>query len=314
MRTKTWMTALALASLAMAACKREAPPAAPPRPPPAPAPAPAPPPEEPVLHDESVRPVYPPLEGEPPALARRLCAALHDLPEERRAACCQVRPALVMTSECLRMVGGAVASGAVRLAEEDVAACEAAQAAQHAGCEHVGPWPLPAAPACQGILRGARAAGEPCRSSLECADGLRCRGVGPTEAGRCAPPGAIGEPCGGRVDPLATMARQLDVAEAHPECKDTCGRHRCEPVRALGAACERSGQCGRDARCEDGACVAGASIPPGGRCSGAGCAAGTRCLAGTCTAPRPAGEPCAADLECMGGCVGGRCGQRCDLR
>lgn len=299
-------------------CRRDPPPDQPAQ---GPSPAPLAPPATPgnaqpeeVQRDESVRPVYPPLAGVPSPLVVRACQALHDVPEKRRADCCKIEPTLVLTSECVRMLGVAVESGAIELAEDDVAACETAQAAQHSDCAHVGPWPLQAAGPCQRLLRGTLTAGARCRSSLECVDGLRCRGVGPTEAGTCATPGATGEPCGGRVDTLATMTRQLGVDAAHPECREACGRRRCEPVRVLGATCELPSQCGRAARCERGRCVAGAAIPAGGACSGAGCAPGTRCIAGTCALPKPLGADCATDMECAAGCVAGRCGPRCDLR
>ena len=41
-----------------------------------------------------------------------------------------------------------------------------------------------------------------CRSSLECAEGARCNGAGPTTPGKCGPPKANGLPCGGATDRL----------------------------------------------------------------------------------------------------------------
>ena len=67
------------------------------------------------LADEEVKPVYPLDVGKPDPLVSKLCKALHDLPEERRAACCKQPLGLVLTSECERNLGGAFAAKAVTL-------------------------------------------------------------------------------------------------------------------------------------------------------------------------------------------------------
>src|SRR5450432_3223329 len=55
-----------------------------------------------VVEDDDVRAVYPADAGPPDPLVRKLCAALHDVPEERRVACCAASPSVVLTSECSR--------------------------------------------------------------------------------------------------------------------------------------------------------------------------------------------------------------------
>src|SRR5690348_13024508 len=54
-----------------------------------------------VEPEDDVRPVYPSDAGPPNPLAQRFCAALHDVPEQRRATCCKEKPGLVVTSECV---------------------------------------------------------------------------------------------------------------------------------------------------------------------------------------------------------------------
>lgn len=63
-------------------------------------------------YDETIQPVYPALKGEAPKLATRLCYALQELPLVRKAACCSRNPGIVLTSECVRNLAGAMANGA----------------------------------------------------------------------------------------------------------------------------------------------------------------------------------------------------------
>ena len=270
---------------------------------------------------EETRPVYPSrLEGAPEPLAVALCEALHAVPERRRLACCSGASGLVLTDECVRVLTYALRSGAVTADAAGVAACTAAQEAAHAGCDWIGPWPPDLPPSCRSALRGTLAAGARCRSSLECAGSLNCRGVGPTAPGTCAPPRLDGERCALAVDPLAAYTRQDRVEREHPECSGFCSsRHLCEPARPLGAECVMSGQCGPGARCGRGRCIEGALARAGEDCSGDECPAGLRCYQHSCQAPRPSGSACASDFECSGGCKrpagapSGRCAPRCGL-
>src|SRR5580704_2497951 len=153
--------------------------------------------------DESVRPVYP-LDGvssDPAAV--RLCAALQERPQTRLAECRATTPGVLMTRECIRTLSAALHLGAVSLEATDVDRCADAVDRALAGCS----WASRGAPEppaeCEGIVRGTLAAGARCRSSLECLDGLRCHGAGPTSAGQCGPPRDDGATCGGSVDTLA---------------------------------------------------------------------------------------------------------------
>jgi hypothetical protein len=268
---------------------------------------------------DEVRPVYPVDAGPPDPLVVRLCTALHDLPEQRRAACCAQGVGVVVTGECERMLTAAVGSRAASLDAAEVDRCVAAMTKAYEGCDWVGPFPPETPEQCQGLVHGSLNAGATCRSSLECASGLRCQGVGPTRAGVCGPAREDGQACGTAVDSLAVYTKeQAQLESAHPECTGHCDRLRCAPLVALGGACRTSGQC------KDGGCAAGKCAPhvlgkPGGACPTGECTDGARCVSGQCALRRPEGSACKTDLECRGGCIKGDgglgvCGKRCDLR
>jgi len=269
--------------------------------------------------DDELRPVYPAEAGPADPLAERLCRALHDIPEERRAACCATTPGLVVTHECIRTLSSALRSRAVAVDGGDVDRCAAAIEAAHAGCEWVGPFPPELPSECDGIVRGSLTVGVRCRSSLECRSGMRCAGAGPTSVGICAAPARPGEACGTAVDVLATYTRQVRVEAAHPPCDGYCDMHRCIAFVAPGAACASSVACGAGQDCRDGRCGARVMAKRGEACPGGSCEAGLRCYRGRCVAPGPAGAACASDFECQGGCAkreagAGVCGRRCDVR
>lgn len=267
-------------------------------------------PERPAV-DDSVQPVYP-LEIAPAPIALELCDALDELPAKRRAECCGAAPARTVTSECVRMLSGAISFHAVTLEPGAVDRCAADLATRYDGCDWVGPASMSLPASCEGLVHGVLASGTRCRSSLECADGLRCQGVGPTDAGVCARPAPEGAPCDTAVDPLASYALQNPwLDHERPECAGACVRHRCQAPVAIGGACESDGQCGAGNRCSAGACAAGPLAPVGGPCTSAACADGARCVAGMCLTPKAEGAACSADAECRGACVAGKCGKRC---
>jgi hypothetical protein len=249
-------------------------------------------------------------------LAARLCQALYTLPEERRATCCALRPGVALADACSGALSAALRSKALVLEAAPLEACTQALARAYAGCEWVGAFGPPFPKECQGLFSGRRAAGEPCRSSLECAGRLLCAGAGPTDWGRCSPAGEKGASCSTAVDSLATYTRQ-DLDRLHPQCLGLCRRHRCEAALPSGAVCEASQQCEVGQRCADGRCADGLA-GEGQACFGGDCAPGLRCLQGRCFLPLGAGAACSSDLECRGGCLGAatarRCGMRCDLR
>ena len=285
---------------------------------------------------EDVEPVYP-IEANAPAipLAAKLCDALTTLPEKKRAACCKTSPGIVLATECTRQLGAALRHGALSVDDKDVDACIAAFDKTLDGCDWVGPFPPGPPPACQGIFKGKLAAGQKCRSSLECTGDLRCKNLGPTTAGKCGAAG-IGEEtsCGGTVDSLATYTRQNDVDTRHPECKERCIKHKCQTPIAAGGACLISTDCQDGLQCLPDAagaktkngqpprtCVAGKSPSKEGEaCPGAVCDGSLQCIHGKCAERKGGGEACTDDFECRGGCLKsdggakGTCGPRCDIR
>ncbi|WP_437732287.1 hypothetical protein [Sorangium sp. So ce1335] len=274
---------------------------------------------------DAIAPVYPRADGAPEPLAARLCEALHALPARRKAACCGGAAGFHAAAECARALSSAARAKAVTLAPEDVARCVEAMERSLEGCDWVAPIAAPVPPACEGIVRGALPEGARCRSSLECVDGLRCDGAGPTDAGICRVPRATG-PCGLSVDALAAVTRQTRHADAHPECRGHCAGRACADDVPLGGRCEAHAACGRGRRCIDGRCSDAPLPPAGAACLGGLCAPGARCADGRCAALKAEGEACTRDGECRAACVrpGGRaaapggaagvCGKRCAAR
>jgi hypothetical protein len=270
--------------------------------------------------DDQVKPVYPLDPGPASPLVDKLCKALHDTPEEHRAACCKQTPGLVFTSECQRNLGAALNAKAVTLDAQQVDACVAALEASYVGCAWVGPNRPTPPKECLGIVRGTIAESARCRSSLECAEGMRCHGAGPTTAGVCGKPHDKGGACGGGADVLVTYTAQLDWETHHPECAGVCDRRKCADTAAIGGACTFDAMCGAGNACAGGKCAKRVEAKLGDACPSNACEAGARCVQGKCVAPKKDGEACAVDAECFGGCVkdagktAGKCAMRCDLR
>ncbi len=275
--------------------------------------------------DEVVRAVYPKNDSAPAdPLATRLCKALDDLPEAKRAVCCNEPTGLVFTSECVRTLSTALRDKAVTVAEADVAACETEIQKTFDGCDWVGPFPPGPPAACLGIVHGTVQKGDACRSSLECAAPLRCQGAGPTTLGKCFGTKSDGVLCGSSVDTLATYTRQTDVDQQHPECTGFCNRHECASFIAEGGGCTTSIACSAGSQCVANKCVKMAPSKIGDACPGQVCEAGSSCIANKCVAKKRAGETCAQDFECLGGCIKslpdggssarGICGTKCGVR
>ncbi|HVE81766.1 MAG TPA: hypothetical protein VND93_02925 [Myxococcales bacterium] len=266
------------------------------------------------IDDDQVRPNYD-LTGPTHPLAAKLCDALHKLPLERRVECCHGGGGVTMVSQCTAMLSSALRLGAVTAEAEAVDRCAKAMEAAYAGCAWVGPNDVPLPEVCQGLLKGTLAAGARCRSSLECQDGLRCAGSGPTDLGRCAPPGPTGLPCEISVDALAGYVRQ-DLRRGHSECQGWCQRRFCQDPVKEGGQCLADLQCQTGMHCAGGACVPGPVSGPGEKCSPGGCQRPLRCIQDTCRAPAEEGAACTQDYECQGGCVqtdaGSRCGPACN--
>jgi hypothetical protein len=245
--------------------------------------------------------------------ASALCQALYDAPSEAQAACCKRPPAKSpLTTTCAGTLSSALQLKAVTLDDTKAAACIAARTAQLGGCGWVGALtPLPP-DACAGVLVGTADDGARCRSSLECAAGLRCHGAGPLDTGRCGKPLADGNRCGGSVDGLALVVNEAFIDRDHPECAGICALGRCGPAKKTNDACMSDLECGAANHCEAHVCAAG-RIALGTPCKVGGCVDGARCLEGTCQALRAEGGKCANDFDCArGGCVDGVCGMRCN--
>lgn len=264
---------------------------------------------EPPAPDRVSDDVRPAFEGDPKLLdgrAVKLCNALHQLPAERRATCCQRAPQVHFGNECARVVSLALEAKTIELAGVD--ACLAALTAAYDGCDWVGPNEVPLPSACTEVLRGKLASRKACRSTLECEPGLHCRGAGPTARGTCVAPGAAGMACELSVDVLVSYTRS--APRPHTECAGSCERHRCEDVTTDGGACTLDAQCPSGQRCA-GTCVAGAQGASGEACVPGGCVEGLRCVAGTCTEPLASGAECVNDLACRGACLATDGGRRC---
>jgi hydrogenase/urease accessory protein HupE len=99
-----------------------------------------------------------------------------------RAACLHEAPGLELVRACTAALADAQARGALSIATEEFPRCAAEAEAAATSCELRGPFD---SAACQSILRGRLPAENACLSSWECSPGLSCRGVSPTEPGRC---------------------------------------------------------------------------------------------------------------------------------
>jgi hydrogenase/urease accessory protein HupE len=166
-----------------------------------------------------------------PADVERLCSALNELPRIRRAQCEDREPGVALTQSCTSRLGRAVESGAVTLGTDEVSACVGELSKRYETCAFVEQRSAPRVAACEHALHGMRAAGETCRSSLECGAGLFCEGAGPLDAGVCHPPRETGTPCGLSIDPLASFVSIAPEAE-HRECQGECVQYRCRDVKA----------------------------------------------------------------------------------
>jgi hypothetical protein len=267
--------------------------------------------------DDEVRPVYPIDAGPPDPLATRFCEAVQALPEQRRTACCaDARTGVAPVASCVRTLSYAIAQHAVTLDEAAVEACAQAMKKATDGCDWVTPLAIAIPPACAGILHGKLAEKERCRSSIECASGLRCQGLSATDLGACGPPRAARVQCGVGIDTLAAYTRQDRVDREHPECEGRCARGQCADAIALGAECKSDSQCGKN-RCIAGKC-SDATLPAlGAACPAGACATGAGCVHDVCVAPKAEGEACSAHAECRGECVmedggaAGTCAKRC---
>src|SRR5262249_42312769 len=157
--------------------------------------------------------------------------------------CCSQPAGGNLAEECTRTLSEALSDGAIRLEEREVERCVAEASRALEGCDWVRPLaPLPPE-ACRNVVHGRPAAAARAAPGLECADGLACRGVGPTTPGLCAAPAPPGASCTAGADTLASEASQVGYEERHPECSGFCQKGRCMAFVTVGGACLSNAQC-----------------------------------------------------------------------
>lgn len=224
----------------------------------------------------------------------------------------------------------------------DAAALAACRAAALRSCDLGG-----SLPACSDVLRGARAAGEPCTDDIVCAAGLRCdEDAGPDDdlcQGACVPRNGVGEPCDSTDDCAQDGPRP--VACVYTSFEGFCAAYTPRADAGEGEQCGfmptgddfESVSCARDLYCyvdfdsdevdPPGECRRLASVGQPCEDDGGACNGGI-CIQGTCTAYQignAPGAPCdptqfqlcnpLAGLLCIDGvCVAsaGREGEYCD--
>jgi hypothetical protein len=139
--------------------------------------------------------------------------------------------------------------------------------------------------------------GGDCAAGLQCRDG-RCLG-GPGEA--CADNDACASTCiGGVCDAVSNLG---GVCDDSADCAIglACGGGTCEPS---GEACQSNTECA--VTCVDGGCTVRSDFGAGCDAGDDGdCLAGLGCGGGVCLLA--SGEPCGANGECVGTCIGGVC-------
>jgi hypothetical protein len=166
---------------------------------------------------------------------------------------------------------------------------------------------LYAHPPCDRILRGLQAAGQPCRFSVECADGLACVGYKIGVDGTCKKPPAVKDAC--TPQPYGSIVNVAASGLHHPACAAGafCDGTTCQPRIAAGQACSKTESCANGLSCVMGKC--GARPAAGAPCASAtDCAYGLWCEragdagAGKCAVRRDAGQDCTAREACKGRC------------
>lgn len=258
-----------------------------------------------------------PVVAEP--LAERLCAAIHALPAARRNACCNTSTAS-LAKLCVAHLSMALQRAAVTLDAAAVDRCAADTERELAGCGWVTPLLPKPAQSCAGLLQGTLPAGSACASSLECADGLYCRGLSANGPGQCSAPAAARAPCATPEDNLATFTASRDDPR-HRECEGHCVRGRCLPFAEAGELCAARSSCRPGLNCLAGRCADRPMAAIGEPCTGGGDCAQGFCQDGVCAAFKERGAPCRLPFECRGrvcekaaGAAQGVCGDPCGTR
>jgi hypothetical protein len=232
-------------------------------------------------------------------LARRWCEVMHALPAERKGECCGTTPGS-LAEPCTGALGAALRRGALSIDAAALERCAAEASRELEGCGWVGPRPPKPPSACTTLIEGKLESGGSCRSSLECLDGLYCRGATAEGVGVCAAPATPGGRCAAPADNLAAFSGLRDDPR-HPECRGLCIKGQCLAFAGAGGACPSSAICGHGLRCIAGRCQEPPRRKIGESCEGhAACDEGTYCSAGRCAPVKGGGETCSLPAECGG--------------
>jgi hypothetical protein len=244
-------------------------------------------------------PSRPPAAHAAASLAERLCDAVQAQPARRKGECCG-GTVQSLAAVCASELDGALTRGAVTLEAAAVDRCAADVSRRLEGCDWVTPLLPPLPDSCRGIIHGRLKLAQACHSSLECEDGLFCRGVAPGKAGVCAMPSAVQARCENPADNLASFTRADDDGR-HPSCAGLCLKGQCIPLSPAGGTCASSATCHPRLQCIAGRCLDQPLPKLGESCAGnTSCGPGTHCDKGRCAALKNAGEVCASPAECRG--------------
>ena len=162
---------------------------------------------------------------------------------------------------------------------------------------------------CDRVLLGTEDAGERCRFSVECKDGLACVVTPPGPEGTCTRPPAEGSACSRQ-----SISSTLNGAAAelhHPACAkgSFCDGRTCRSRVRTGTSCVSSESCADGLACVVGKC--GAPVTAGSSCEkSADCVFGLWCASaadasarrGQCREKLPEGAECASPYSCKGRC------------
>lgn len=257
--------------------------------------------------------------SKPDPLAQRLCDAIHTLPVKRKSECCSGEGSSNLAPLCAQRLSASIRRGSVRVDSSAIDRCTQEAGSELEGCGWVNPTLPPLPEACKGLVQGTLPAGARCASSIECADGLHCKGVTPEASGVCSSPSPARTSCDVPADNLSTLLRARDDAR-HFECQGRCVKGQCLPVVEAGGACVSSATCASGLNCIAGHCEKKPLPKAGEPCPGkTACDTGAYCSPeGQCVALKGAGEACSQPFECRGlacakapGETSGKCGEPC---
>ena len=160
---------------------------------------------------------------------------------------------------------------------------------------------------CDRVLVGIQDAGEGCRFSVECKDGLACVGYQIGVDGTCKKPPKVGEPC--TVQRFGTILNVQAAELHHPACAPagSCDGKTCVARIAAGQPCVGDTSCVAGLSCVMARCQKPSAT--GGPCYlSADCTYGSFCNrspnapSGKCEPARPGGAECPVADACRGRC------------